>query len=59
MSDPRTVDAPKPSGPSLEKTNWVEIVQNVVQTIKFGTVQIIVHNGKVVQIDITEKTRLE
>ena len=38
---------------------WISIVKNQVESLKFGTVQITVHNGSIVQIDRTEKWRLE
>ncbi|AKC82843.1 hypothetical protein IMCC26134_08775 [Verrucomicrobia bacterium IMCC26134] len=37
---------------------WVEIVRQKVETLRFGVVQIVVHDGKVTQIERTEKTRL-
>ncbi len=47
---------PQPnSQPSAE---WLEIVREKVQTLRFGVVQIVVHDSKVTQIERTEKTRL-
>lgn len=37
---------------------WIEIVKQKVQSMKFGSVQIIVHEGRVTQVESTEKTRL-
>ncbi len=39
--------------------DWLTIVRQKVESIRFGVVQIIVHEGKVTQIESTEKTRLE
>ncbi len=38
---------------------WPEVVQKNVESLRFGVVQIIVHDGRVVQIERTEKTRLD
>ncbi|MEY4489210.1 MAG: hypothetical protein RIQ79_1718 [Verrucomicrobiota bacterium] len=37
---------------------WIEIVRQKVETLRFGAVQIVVHDGKVTQIERTERTRL-
>jgi hypothetical protein len=39
--------------------NWLEIVRQNVQSLRFGVVQIVVHDSKVTQIERTEKTRLQ
>lgn len=39
--------------------DWLQIVRRKVESLRFGVVQIIVHEGKVTQIESTEKTRLE
>ena len=38
---------------------WLAIVREKVSGIRFGVVQIVVHDGKVTQIECTEKTRLD
>ncbi|MCX5660022.1 MAG: YezD family protein [Planctomycetota bacterium] len=38
---------------------WVEIVRRQVRQLRFGVVQIVVHDSRVVQIDRTERTRLD
>jgi hypothetical protein len=40
-------------------TDWLELVREKVQTLRFGVVQIVVHDFKVTQIERTEKTRLD
>lgn len=37
---------------------WIEIVRQKVESLRFGVVQIVVHDGKVTQIERTEKTRI-
>ena len=39
--------------------DWLELVREKVQTLRFGVVQIVVHDSKVTQIERTEKTRLQ
>jgi hypothetical protein len=36
---------------------WLEIVRRQVSTLRFGVVQIVVHDSKVAQIDKTERVR--
>ncbi len=38
--------------------DWLAIVRAKVESLRFGVVQIVVHDGKVTQIERTEKTRL-
>jgi hypothetical protein len=37
---------------------WLEIVRQKVEAMRFGSVQIVVHEGRVTQVESTEKTRL-
>lgn len=37
---------------------WLRIVQQKVETLRYGVVQLVVHDGRVTQIERTEKTRL-
>jgi len=37
---------------------WLRVVQHKVETLRYGVVQLIVHDGRVTQIERTEKTRL-
>ena len=39
--------------------DWLELVRQNVQSLRFGVVQIVVHDSKVTQIERTEKTRLQ
>ncbi len=38
---------------------WLKVVRTQVESLKFGAVQITVHDSKVVQIERMEKTRLD
>jgi hypothetical protein len=37
---------------------WLEIVRQKVDGLRYGVVQIVVHDSRVTQIERTEKTRL-
>lgn len=39
--------------------SWLDVVRRQVGSLNFGIVQIIVHDARVVQIERTEKVRLE
>lgn len=39
--------------------SWLEVVRRQVGSLNFGAVQIVVHGARVVQIERTEKVRLE
>jgi hypothetical protein len=49
----------KATGNGDEKPGWLEIVQRQVGSLRFGVVQIVVHDSQVTQIDKTERVRLE
>jgi hypothetical protein len=38
---------------------WLGIVAQQVESLRFGVVQIVVHESRVVQIEKTEKVRLD
>ncbi|WP_367870899.1 YezD family protein [Luteolibacter sp. Populi] len=37
--------------------DWLDVVRKKVEDLRFGSVQIIVHEGRVTQVDSLEKTR--
>ena len=41
-----------------EPTRWLDVVAEQVSKLRFGVVQITVHDARVVQIELTEKIRL-
>jgi hypothetical protein len=45
--------------PASEQHPWIEIVREKVESLRFGLVQIVVHDSKVTLIERTEKTRLD
>jgi hypothetical protein len=52
--DSITTERPTPEGPNAD---WLEIVRNNVTNLRFGSVQITVHDGRVTQVESIEKTR--
>ncbi len=48
---------PERSASDGSKTDWLEIVQKNVANLRFGSVQITVHDGRVTQVESIEKTR--
>jgi hypothetical protein len=38
---------------------WLAVVTEKVKTMRYGVVQIVVHDSKVVQVERTERTRFE
>lgn len=51
--------APSSAPSSAPLPDWLAIVRAKVEGLRFGVVQIVVHDGKVTQIERTEKTRLD
>lgn len=49
-----TTEASSPDG---SKTDWLEVVRQNVASLRFGSVQITVHDGRVTQVESLEKTR--
>jgi len=45
---------PEPIAPP----DWVALVREKVESLRYGVVQLVVHDGRVTQIERTEKTRL-
>jgi hypothetical protein len=46
-----------PALPASEP-EWLALVRAKVQGLRYGVVQLVVHDGRVTQIERTEKTRL-
>jgi len=49
-------DRPKTDNTALP-ADWLEVVRKKVEDLRFGSVQIIVHEGRVTQVESLEKTR--
>ena len=43
----------------VEKTEWLEIVRQQVGSLRYGVVQVVVHDSQVSQIEKTERVRLD
>jgi hypothetical protein len=41
-----------------DQPEWLAIVQKHVENLRYGVVQLVVHDGRVTQIERTEKVRL-
>jgi len=55
MSDKPSV---KTDAPALPEPEWIELVREKVAGLRYGVVQLTIHDGRVIQIERTEKTRL-
>jgi hypothetical protein len=51
-------DKPKPAGIPAAPALPLEAIQDAVRDVRFGVVQLIIQDGRVVQIEKTEKIRL-
>ncbi len=59
MSETRTLESVAISRrPTDDDAAWLAIVKRQVKALHFGVVQIVVHNDRVVQVEWTEKVRL-
>ena len=38
---------------------WLSVVREKVETLRFGVVQVIVHDSKIIQIERTERIRID
>lgn len=47
-----------PQTQSLDRPEWLALVREKVEGLRYGVVQLVVHDGRVTQIERTEKTRL-
>lgn len=53
-------EVPKRTGEQpLANANWLEIVRQQVGSLRYGVVEIIVHDSQVTQIEKTERLRLD
>ena len=48
----------KPSEEPPGAEPWLSVVRGKVAAIRFGSVQITVHEGRVTQVEVNEKTRI-
>jgi hypothetical protein len=50
-------DSPEQFAEPVAVAPWLTVVADKVKAIRYGVVQIVVHDSKVVQIERTERTR--
>jgi hypothetical protein len=50
--------APQPT-PEAGEPEWLALVRSKVKDLRYGVVQVVVHDGRVTQIERTERTRIE
>lgn len=61
MSENRTIEFARNGRADAQRHDIavsLEKVRNVLEALRFGSVTLTVHDARVVQIDVTEKTRL-
>lgn len=46
-------------GKSSDELKWLELVIQHVGSLRYGVVEIVVHDSRVIQIEKTERVRLE
>ena len=56
MSSTAPQSTPAPS--TVAPPDWIALVREKVEGLRYGVVQLVVHDGRVTQIERTEKTRL-
>jgi hypothetical protein len=47
-----------PASAGGDAPDWIALVREKVEGLRYGVVQLVVHDGRVTQIERTEKTRL-
>lgn len=50
-------EAPAASRAGTDPAKWT-LIRDALERLRFGSIQLTVHEGKLVQIDVTERTRL-
>lgn len=56
MSEHRPIELRRAQRPDIAAS--IERVSGVLESLRFGSITLTVHDARVVQIDVTEKTRL-
>ncbi len=49
----------KTGSASSDKEAWLQVVQQHVGSLRYGVVQIVIHDSQVTQIEKTERVRLD
>ena len=50
---------PAAPGERNDEAKWLELVAQYVKSLRFGVVEIVVHDSRVIQIEKTERVRLD
>lgn len=50
---------PEPADETSTAVPWLAVVADKAKTMRYGVIQIVVHDSKVVQIERTERTRFD
>ena len=50
---------PKETAIAQHSSSWLSVAKQQVESLKFGTVTITVHEGRVVQVETSSKIRLD
>lgn len=48
-----------PESDEIKKESYLEMINTLVKDMKYGTITVIVQDGKVIKIDKTDKIRLK
>lgn len=59
MAERSSVSTQSMSAAADAESAWLDLVREHVRSLRYGVVQIVVHGGKVTQIERTERVRLE
>lgn len=54
---PPLAGSPASLGTDVDPAKW-NLIRDALSRLRFGSIQLTVHEGKLVQIDVTERTRL-
>lgn len=54
-----TSETAAPASAPTAEPEWLALVRSQVRSLRYGVVQLVIHDGRVTQIERTEKTRLD
>lgn len=60
-AQPKAAQGVVPANPTTSPASdseWIEVIRQHVASLRFGVIQVVIHEGRVVQIERTEKYRL-
>jgi hypothetical protein len=53
------MSANESSAKSESQADWEKLLREKVESLRYGVIQLVVHDGRVTQIERTEKIRIE